>query len=565
MQYEYTGADFRLEYRIPIAEDTASPGTYKQIKTWLDTCNNEHPKCWVPLEKQSLPTRLIRLDSSTCSALSNAIDTNLQPVLVSTVDMEVSKTRYMALSYRWPEDFPNEAKSTRQTVLKNMRGLNTSKLPRSFNDVFHVAAQMGINYVWIDSLCIVQDDTEDWNREAARMSQIYRNAYFTLAIAVRSAAAPHQGLFRRGDPSKIHSESFACPLEDGTSQEVVVMKKQRERYEESPLVSRGWCFQEREISQRMVHYTENQVLWECRTMRASESLPNGDAMQMPGLLKSSLSQWPRRMLDKHLSGDDVSYAWLQAVEDYSDRQLTRDTDKLPALAGLAAAVRSYKPATCRYLAGLWEDNFLSSMAWTPGSSHIQTFTTNERYSDYIAPTWSWASVAGPVRFLISPLKKPNSASSEHSSKSSSSTKCDRTIAKYAMQVLDIHVQTSTNDPFGAVKHAVLKCTAGLLSAWLAPPSDPDDARGKRFALCTRGGRAFGEMLFDTTQEAQYHGQDGKNVFCICLGVLALGGNNAGLVILPTGNRENEFRRVGIALNIASYKLPTAEIKEIMVI
>lgn len=96
------GADIKIECRVPITEDTSSPETYKQIRTWLDTCKNDHPKCQAPLGDPSLPTRLIHLDTSGDSPN----DTSLQPRLVSTDGMEVSDCRYIALSYRWPEDFP---------------------------------------------------------------------------------------------------------------------------------------------------------------------------------------------------------------------------------------------------------------------------------------------------------------------------------------------------------------------------------------------------------------------------------------------------------------------------
>ncbi|KAG6365431.1 hypothetical protein INS49_007042 [Diaporthe citri] len=406
---------------------------------------------------------------------------------------------------------------------------------------------MGISYVWIDSLCIVQDDPEDWNREAALMIQIYRYAEFTVAAAV-PPTKPDLGLFRHGDPSDILSvrlPGVRGPQEDGSGQEIVVMKPQKETYGESPLVSRGWCFQEREISRRILYYTETQVLWECRTVRASEGLPNGipeveywsDDEDTPGD-----KTWPGRMLDNEISSGRVDRSWRRAVEDYSARHLTVFTDKLPALAGLAAAVRDYKPANCRYLAGLWENDFLEGLQWysrtgRDGFNEYQRTITNTRYPEYVAPTWSWASVAGPISYVHT--SAPESAES----------------AEYALKVLDIHVQTSTNDPFGAVTHAVLTCTAALVPGALWATSSYD------YCVKTADGVSVGVMDFDAPQE-KYDREGVEVVFCIKFASI---GHGPGLAILPTGNRENEYRRVGWMESMYWDDSFNTEIKDITII
>lgn len=464
--------------------------------------------------------------------------------------LEPSESRYIALTYRWPEDFPAEAKSTQNTIDDRMRGLNTSKLPQSFNDVFQVAANLGISYVWIDSLCIIQNEEgkADWNHEAGLMSQVYQNAYLTLAIAV-PPTEPLLGLFRSGDPSDSLSERFVCQLQDGSNQEVVVMKAQRENYGSSPLVSRGWCFQEREISQRVVHYTETQVLWECRTVRASEGLPDGVGTQSEWPAARGLGIWPRRILDNALSNEDINNAWHQAVVDYSARNLTKATDKLPALAGLAAAVHErYKSATCRYLAGLWEDDFRLSLAWW--STNVDH--SNKRYPTYVAPTWSWASVAGPVSY--------HHLNDDHWHRSPKFE-----IAKYALQVLHASVQTSTADPFGAIRAAgaVLRCTAGLVPAVLDSKYPghygPETCRA---VLRTVNGEHIGAVGFDVRLgESDVDGMD--DFFCVPLGVRR--GDDLALVIVSTGRKKDEYRRVGLAWHISRACFTAAQIKEITIV
>ncbi|KAJ4418209.1 hypothetical protein N0V82_005682 [Gnomoniopsis sp. IMI 355080] len=141
---------------------------------------------------------------------------------------------------------------------KSRETFTLHSLPQIFNDAFQVAARMGVKYIWIDSLCITQDDPKDWNHEASMMSYIYTNAYFTIAISTPSTQ-DQIGLFRRRD---ITTARFSHPAKDGSDQEILVMDAQREQqtFWESNLLTRGWCFQERELSRRIVHYTGSQAL-----------------------------------------------------------------------------------------------------------------------------------------------------------------------------------------------------------------------------------------------------------------------------------------------------------------
>lgn len=543
------GADVEIDTNAPITEDTSSPETYRQIRTWLNACQNEHPKCQVLLENPSLPTRLIYLDTLRDTSLSNPVDTSLQPRLMSTTGRECSECRYIALSYRWPEDFPIEAKLTRDNICEQMRGLNTSKLPQVFKDLFQVAIRLDITYVWIDSLCIIQDDPEDWDREAALMFQTYRYAELTVAAAA-PPTKPDTGLFRHGDPSDVLSvrlPDLRDPSNDAPGQEVVLLKPQKITYKESPLVSRGWCFQEREISRRVVHYTETQVLWECRTVQASEGLPSGIQIS-----QRYYSDFKTRIFDEDLSGQKVDDAWYRAVEDYSTRHLTVFTDKLPALAGLAATIRDYKPANCRYLAGLWEDDFLNGLQWSSQTGRNVTFgygrsITNTRYPEYVAPTWSWASVAGPISYddRLNNLRKSKPT-------------------KFTLKVLDIYVQTSTSDPFGAVRHAILTCMAGLLPCVLSVNKDRTDHRSGDYEVRNADGVEVACMDFDVPQE-KFDEEEVTVVFCICLGVIVDSYGGPALVVLPTGNKENEYRRVGMISNMDLFWFHDPEMKEIMLV
>lgn len=439
-----------------------------------------------------------------------------------------------------------------------MSGLHTAKLPQIFNDIFEIVARMDISYVWIDSLCIMQDDPDDWNREASLMSQIYRNAYFTIAISARSTHT-HLGLFHHHNLSPTLCERFYLPMNDESGREIVVMDAQNERetFWESPLLSRGWCFQERELSRRIIHYTGSQILWECRTLRASEAMPSGvgpDKSWPTALYSVQESNWPPRMLDINLSRESVEHVWHRAVEDYSARHLTRDTDKLPAIAGLAAITHAYKPAKCRYLAGLWEDEFVSGLAWARDFDIRGQYFWDRRYSEYVAPTWSWASVKGPISYekfalqYVRPRYGRINEADEASRNSDSTNNLDpynteehRHSPDYSMKILEIDVQPATVDVFGAVRPgAILRCIA-----WLIPATVTLDYHTIRLETTDRC-LLVGEMIFDVDKERCDRGNV-KLVFCVWLGVkLGMGKfrSTLGIAVIPTGNNPNEYRRVG---------------------
>lgn len=527
--------------------------------------------------------------------------------------MDPTKTRYIVLSYRWPEYFPIEAKSTRDKLTDRMNGLDTSKIPHEFNDAFEVAVKLGVDYIWIDSLCIVQDDLEDWNREAALMCRVYQNAYLTLAVAVPPAEG-HCGLFRRGIPADLLPVTLSYDREDGSSpRKIVVMKDKLEVYEQSPLTKRGWCFQERELSKRIVHFTNTQVLWECRTLRASEALPKG--------VLPDDEKWPARMLDNDLGHEDVNLLWRRAVEDYSFRHLTQASDKLPALAGLAAAVKEFKIPECRYLAGMWEDD-LTSLAWVslPARRIVNAavgwyISSNKRYLDYIAPTWSWAAISGPVSYdILRPVSDdpaqelaiarrrfscvspdsdgPCDRSNSRGSSNKTSAQPTRAYgvqadtadrfesARYAglrytgddsdedvaLRILQIAVHTSAADVFGGLRYAVLRCTVGLV-----PVVRPEQGvvtisygyLGEKVVLVTTNGDQVGDMYFDD-EDDERNTKDGQVMFCAWLGLKGWD-TDPSLVLIPTGDKEHEFKRIGIMPTIERSCLSGVEVKEITII
>lgn len=156
----------------------------KQIDSWLDNCLSEHPQCsHVAKQQMKLPTRVLDLDALPRreAMISNkswhALFCNAECKLVENYAQE--QGQYIALSYCWGTTLAY--KTTKDNRESHIRGFDFGRLPKSLQDAIFLTRYLGLRYIWIDCLCIVQDDKEDWQREAAFMADVYSNSYLTIA------------------------------------------------------------------------------------------------------------------------------------------------------------------------------------------------------------------------------------------------------------------------------------------------------------------------------------------------------------------------------------------------
>lgn len=138
------------------------------------------------------------------------------------------------------------------------KGFDTRLLPQTLQDAVHVTRMLGLQYLWIDSLCIIQDSADDWQREASQMADIYINAYCTIATT-RAEDGDEGFLQPRSQrqcvavrPSK-GVPYYVCEVIDDFGHDV----------ENSTLNQRGWVLQERVLSPRTIYFAKSQVYWEC--------------------------------------------------------------------------------------------------------------------------------------------------------------------------------------------------------------------------------------------------------------------------------------------------------------
>lgn len=254
-------------------------------------------------------------------------------------------------------------------------GIEWNTLPRTFQDAISFTFRLGCQYLWIDSLCVIQDQIDDWRMEGSKMSEIYSNARLTIAATASSGAA--SGCF--GSNSRFISTEYTYPAADGSPQNVCVRTKSSHSawiYGRLPLLQRGWALQERLLSPRVAHFVEKEVIFECRTTTDCECATIGQDNHVQGI-----SDFSRSLATEDGSSGQL---WHSIVEDYARRRLSFEKDVFPALQGIAK--QFHRQTKSIYLAGLWESNIINDLLWyCPDLSHVT------RPQHWRAPSWSCKS------------------------------------------------------------------------------------------------------------------------------------------------------------------------------
>ena len=174
----------------------------------------------------------------------------------------INDRRYIALSHRWGESM---SETLKDNIDSRKNSINHADLPTNFQDAIEVTRQLGIRYLWIDSLCIIQDDPEDWRRESRLMGDVFNSAYCTISVRVTSGPGFLTNHYDRKCvrlPYRKHSSLYICEQIDDFSKDV----------EDAALSNRGWVFQERVLSRRTLYFTDHQVYWECGVCIRCETL-----------------------------------------------------------------------------------------------------------------------------------------------------------------------------------------------------------------------------------------------------------------------------------------------------
>jgi hypothetical protein len=260
---------------------------------------------------------------------------------------------YLALSHIWGKShFTKLTTSNFQDLQEN---ISPPDLSQTFQDAIIVARRLGVRYLWIVSLCIVQDSPEDWQTESSMMNLVYKNSLCTIAAS--EATEPHHGLFKTRDTSSLTPFKVLFTPEGRSESYYCFYDWWPDVSEKKPLSKRGWVVQERLLSPRTIHFA-SPVFWECRELVACETYPNGlDWRRMTTTNKI----WSMMQILPQEPEDSLEY-WNNVVRIFSTCALTRPKDKLVAISGVAKAFQSVFQD--EYLAGIWRKQILSGILWT---------------------------------------------------------------------------------------------------------------------------------------------------------------------------------------------------------
>lgn len=312
--------------------------------------------------------------------------------------------KYAALSYCWGQE-EHTCLTTQENIDIFQTNIPWQALPRTFQDAVAFTRNIGLKYLWIDALCIIQGDDDDWLREAGSMLQIYQNAYVTIAGLF--AKDPSVGLFSAKTTKDLQQKIATARKGNETSdlyaREVtpdvsgilhIPLGSIGTRQNPPPLLTRAWALQERMISPRVVYFTEDELIFECRTKvqcecRGHYTGSNGGKMAHAHSLNTAKSPAMSKLLLKTQESDD----WEDLVQMYTKLSLTYDTDRLVAIGGLAQEYSKTRRGQT-YLAGLWSGTLGQDLLWETRDQDA----FKPRPSNWVAPSWSWASAGSPVDF-----------------------------------------------------------------------------------------------------------------------------------------------------------------------
>jgi hypothetical protein len=269
--------------------------------------------------------------------------------------------------------------------------ISLSTLNKTFREAIHVVRRLGIDYIWIDCLCIIQDSADDWSYESELMQHIYGNS--NLNIAATASSDSRGGCFRSRNPQII----TPIKLDYGEAHGQFYLTDVSlwwERFEKAPLNRRAWVLQERLLSPRVLHFDSDQLVWECNELTACERFPVGIGDLVPPRLRlrARFEAVFRSAVETGLKGRDMVEIWKPIVRAYSACKLTKSSDRLIALHGVAMKIKNV--LGCQYSAGLFHRDMESQLLW-----EIEDTKTSSRPESHIAPSWSWASILGPVSVL----------------------------------------------------------------------------------------------------------------------------------------------------------------------
>ncbi|KAM5343790.1 hypothetical protein ACJ41O_012327 [Fusarium nematophilum] len=275
-----------------------------------------------------------------------------------------------------------------------LRGFPADTLPQTLQDSIALARRLGASHIWIDALCIVQDSGE-WIYESQKMMQYYEMALFTI-VPIDSSGA-EQGFLKnrpgwvsdiiawqgQGSPSHLqfYFPSFNSVNDAGTATS-------------SPWASRGWTFQERLLSSRLIFVGHDDVMFRCRVGYGRCTSQSPIMPESSGSYFLPLSPTHATKSNDWNSVEMIRDKWYQIIREYSERSLTQQSDKLIALSGVASKIHQLLGSHERYLDGLWESDLGHGLTWRRVPVRGKPSWPTIKSDGF--PSWSWCCMNQPL-------------------------------------------------------------------------------------------------------------------------------------------------------------------------
>jgi len=520
------------------SRNTGSDESLKQAAKWVSDCVQKHEKCKHEENSQPmLPTRLIYVGIS-----------RDQAVRVLHTEKLPEKTPYITLSHCWGNvhEVPVFRLIT-ETAADLAKGVPLSGLPKTFQDAVCISRALGVQYIWIDSLCIVQDSKEDWQKESLLMGSVYRHAYCN--IAATRASNSQAGCFVERSTKVLQPVVIdAAPLSLSSKILQSNLTKRLLRYpkpdpeevwtegnvldpgvhfchparfweldvDDSVLLRRAWVFQERLLARRVLHFADSQIFFECLESCACELFPEGIPIMLPmGRPKMELEIVNIAANDEHSdSRDSALTAWQRMVSLYNTCELTYETDRFVAIAGIARRLQPILKS--KYYAGLWEFRFVEQLTWASSFN-------GPRPKACQPPSWSWACRPGVIGFRASANDPPR-----HSE----------------IILEDVDVRTVDGNEMSQVLSGCLRLTGRLIPITFRhrPGEMPIEGSSGNVGEIEVHGAVF--TFWSDVANAELEGQL-YSTTCISDLEWSNDAKVLGLVLKPTGKERGQYHRVGL--------------------
>lgn len=388
--------------------DPLSMDTIGIAKKWLKDCIENHPGCRIRFDRDFLPSRLIDVglqDQNGYFSMPHIIETKES---LSHSDLRRNKWQYATLSHCWGKSIHLTTKT--ETINERKTAIPISSMNKTFADAIHATRKLEIRYLWIDSLCIIQDSNEDWNKQAPKMCFVYNNAILNIAAVgatdgddgfLLERLAVKVGHVLRPDGNMARSLWIRPCIRNGSCNWQHDVKASV-----CPLFRRAWVLQESILAARTLAYCPAGMHFRCRAGQMSDDDPVKNIEQDLSIFSGTehvifpIIMLKTAVLRQTIYFDYAMDVWYRLLATYSAKEILLKKDKLPAVAGLAFQIGSITGDV--YLAGLWQRNFPEALCWIPrrrtGDLCNCAICNPEQSSVYTAPSWSWASISVPFNY-----------------------------------------------------------------------------------------------------------------------------------------------------------------------